>query len=162
MNKLVKALSLLILPFTLVSCSSKLTNFDDKDKWGPLNEEQVVTFKKDCASLFGTDEDINGVIINEYFGIFDDMSFYFVSSSIHKDGIDMGSMFGKFGDYVWKFTRYGDYFVYSNEGTYRMFDAHNEGIVSDETLKKVNDSLLDMDPELKEYADFVSGLYHDN
>ena len=88
MNKLVKALSLLILPFTLVSCSSKLTNFEDKDKWGPLNEEQVVTFKKDCASLFGTDEDINGVIINEYFGTFDDMSFYFVSSSIHKDGID--------------------------------------------------------------------------
>ena len=43
-----------------------------------------------------------------------------------------------------------------------MFDAHNEGIVSDETLKKVNDSLLDMDPELKEYADFVSGLYPDN
>ena len=36
MKNNLKALSLFILPFTLISCGPKLTNFNDKANWDPI------------------------------------------------------------------------------------------------------------------------------
>ena len=36
MENYFKALSLFILPFILISCGPKLTNFNDKANWGPI------------------------------------------------------------------------------------------------------------------------------